>query len=244
MSLAIASSLRRRRGSSAATGDDGRSGPWPADLAAVRRRSGAAETGGIGCCRGRRLAVPRLVRRPLGGLLGPAASDAGQSLGALAFSVATTSLITGFTFALYTDTLRNNPGPAAVHPGGDRPPRQRLRATRQPTVHRDADRDPVLDLAARLPPRPERRSGRWSARSSPPSAWPSWPRWSSSWSRDSSPSSPDVLGRGRLRRGVRHWGGRWLRSSSWPSPSAWPSPRPDSTWDLDNVMAPADLGLG
>lgn len=67
---------------------------------------------------GRRLAVPRLVRRPLGGLLGPASSDAGQSLGALAFA-ATTSLITGFTFALFADTLRNNPGlllfiPAAI----------------------------------------------------------------------------------------------------------------------------------
>jgi mgtE-like transporter len=67
---------------------------------------------------GRRLAVPSLVRRPLGGLLGPAASDAGQSLGALALS-ATTSLITGFTFAFFSDTLRNNPGlllfiPAAI----------------------------------------------------------------------------------------------------------------------------------
>jgi mgtE-like transporter len=66
----------------------------------------------------RLLAVPRLVRRPLGGLLGPAASDAGQSLGALALS-ATTSLITGFTFAFFADTLRTNPGlllfiPAAI----------------------------------------------------------------------------------------------------------------------------------
>ena len=58
---------------------------------------------------GRLRAVPRLVRRPLGGLLGPAASDAGQSLGALALSV-TTSLITGFAFAFFTDTLRENPG--------------------------------------------------------------------------------------------------------------------------------------
>lgn len=67
---------------------------------------------------GRRLAVPRLVRRPFGGLLGPAASDAGQSLGALAVS-AIASLVTGFTFALFTDTLRDNPGlllfiPAAI----------------------------------------------------------------------------------------------------------------------------------
>ncbi len=62
--------------------------------------------------------MPRLVRRPLGGLLGPATSDAGQSLGALALS-ATTSLITGLTFAFFADTLRNNPGlllfiPAAI----------------------------------------------------------------------------------------------------------------------------------
>ena len=60
----------------------------------------------------------RLAWRPLGGLLGPAVSDAGQSLGALALS-ATTSLITGFTFAFFSDTLRNNPGlllfiPAAI----------------------------------------------------------------------------------------------------------------------------------
>ena len=56
--------------------------------------------------------------RPLGGLLGPAVGDASQSLVALALS-ATTSLITGFTFAAVTDTLRTFPGlllfiPAAI----------------------------------------------------------------------------------------------------------------------------------
>jgi mgtE-like transporter len=56
--------------------------------------------------------------RPLGGLLGPAVGDASQSLGALALS-ATTSLITGFTFAAVTGTLRTFPGlllfiPAAI----------------------------------------------------------------------------------------------------------------------------------
>lgn len=68
--------------------------------------------------RGRRFAVPRLAWRPLGGLLGPAVGDATQSLGALALS-ATTSLITGFTFAYFTGTLRQYPGlllfiPAAI----------------------------------------------------------------------------------------------------------------------------------
>lgn len=62
--------------------------------------------------------MPRLAWRPLGGLLGPAVDDASQSLGALALS-ATTSLITGFTFAFFADTLRSNPGlllfiPAAI----------------------------------------------------------------------------------------------------------------------------------
>ena len=72
---------------------------------------------------GRRLDVRRGLDvrrawRPLGGLLGPAIGDASQSLGALALS-ATTSLITGFTFAAVTDTLRTFPGlllfiPAAI----------------------------------------------------------------------------------------------------------------------------------
>jgi mgtE-like transporter len=65
----------------------------------------------------RRLNVRR-AWRPLGGLLGPATGDASQSLGALALS-ATTSLITGFTFAAVTGTLQTYPGlllfiPAAI----------------------------------------------------------------------------------------------------------------------------------
>ncbi len=72
-------------------------------------RSGRAEAESERQRRVRLRAVPRLVRRPLGGLLGPAASDAGQSLGALAFSVVT-SLITGFTFAFFAETLREHPG--------------------------------------------------------------------------------------------------------------------------------------
>lgn len=69
--------------------------------------------------RGRRiLSAPRRAWRPLGGLLGPAVGDAGQSLGALAFS-ATTSLITGLTLAAFTGTLAEYPGlllfiPAAI----------------------------------------------------------------------------------------------------------------------------------
>jgi mgtE-like transporter len=66
----------------------------------------------------RRLSSVSRAWRPLGGLLGPAVGDASQSLGALAFS-ATTSLITGFTFAAVADTLRTYPGlllfiPAAI----------------------------------------------------------------------------------------------------------------------------------
>ncbi len=66
----------------------------------------------------RRLSSVSRAWRPLGGLLGPAVDDASQSLGALAFA-ATTSLITGFTFAAITDTLRTFPGlllfiPAAI----------------------------------------------------------------------------------------------------------------------------------
>ena len=56
-----------------------------------------------------RLTVPSFPRRPLGGLLGPAAADARQSLGALALS-ATTSLITGLLIARFTGTLENLPG--------------------------------------------------------------------------------------------------------------------------------------
>lgn len=66
----------------------------------------------------RRLSSVGRTWRPFGGLLGPAVGDASQSLGALALS-ATTSLITGFTFAAATGTLRTFPGlllfiPAAI----------------------------------------------------------------------------------------------------------------------------------
>ncbi len=66
----------------------------------------------------RRLGPVRRAWRPLGGLLGPAIGDATQSLGALTLS-ATTSLITGFTFAAVTGTLERFPGlllfiPAAI----------------------------------------------------------------------------------------------------------------------------------
>lgn len=55
-----------------------------------------------------RLAVP-VPRLPLGGLLGPEAADARQSLGALALS-ATTSLITGLLIARFTGTLEEFTG--------------------------------------------------------------------------------------------------------------------------------------
>lgn len=66
----------------------------------------------------RRLSSVGRTWRPFGGLLGPAVGDASQSLAALALS-ATTSLITGFTFAAATGTLRTFPGlllfiPAAI----------------------------------------------------------------------------------------------------------------------------------
>ena len=66
----------------------------------------------------RPLRTVRRAWRPLGGLLGPAVGDASQSLGALALS-ATTSLVTGFTFAAVTGTLEMFPGlllfiPAAI----------------------------------------------------------------------------------------------------------------------------------
>jgi len=66
----------------------------------------------------RRLTSVGRAWRPLGGLLGPAVGDASQSLGALALS-ATTSLVTGFTFAAAAGTLETFPGlllfiPAAI----------------------------------------------------------------------------------------------------------------------------------
>lgn len=64
------------------------------------------------------LSVQPLRRLPLGGLLGPAAGDARQSLGALAFS-STTSLITGLLIARFTGTFEEFTGlfmllPAAI----------------------------------------------------------------------------------------------------------------------------------
>ncbi len=103
-------------------GDDvGTFDRWWQSLAARARSLAGAPPGQDArtLVRGRRLlSVPRLAWRPLGGLLGPAVSDAGQSLGALAFS-ATTSLITGLTLASFTDTLERYPGlllfiPAAI----------------------------------------------------------------------------------------------------------------------------------
>ena len=65
-----------------------------------------------------RLYRRRLPWRPLGGFLGPAIEDAGQSLAALSFS-ATTSLVTGLTFSAFVGTLETFPGlllliPAAI----------------------------------------------------------------------------------------------------------------------------------
>ncbi len=65
-----------------------------------------------------RLTVPRLRWRPLGGVLGPARSDAGQSLAALAFS-AVTSVVAGLTLASQEENFRTLPGlllfiPAAI----------------------------------------------------------------------------------------------------------------------------------
>ncbi len=65
-----------------------------------------------------RLSVRRLPWRPLGGFLGPAIRDANQSLAALSFS-ATTSLITGLTFAFFVGKIEEFPGlllliPAAI----------------------------------------------------------------------------------------------------------------------------------
>lgn len=56
-----------------------------------------------------RLTVPRLRWRPLGGVLGPARSDAGQSLAALAFS-ALTSVVAGLTLASQEARFQTLPG--------------------------------------------------------------------------------------------------------------------------------------
>jgi mgtE-like transporter len=56
-----------------------------------------------------RLTVPRLRWRPLGGVLGPAKGDAGQSLAALAFS-AITSVVAGLTLASQEDQFAALPG--------------------------------------------------------------------------------------------------------------------------------------
>ncbi len=56
-----------------------------------------------------RLTVPRLRWRPLGGILGPARGDAGQSLAALAFS-ALTSVVAGLTLASQEDQFAALPG--------------------------------------------------------------------------------------------------------------------------------------
>lgn len=56
-----------------------------------------------------RLTVPRLRWRPLGGVLGPARGDAGQSLAALAFS-AVTSVVAGLTLASQEDQFAMLPG--------------------------------------------------------------------------------------------------------------------------------------
>ncbi len=65
-----------------------------------------------------RLTVPRLRWRPLGGILGPAKGDAGQSLAALAFS-AVTSVVAGLTLASQQARFDELPGlllfiPAAI----------------------------------------------------------------------------------------------------------------------------------
>ncbi len=56
-----------------------------------------------------RLTVPRLRWRPLGGILGPAKGDAGQSLAALTFS-AVTSVVAGLTLASQEDQIAMLPG--------------------------------------------------------------------------------------------------------------------------------------